>query len=88
MNLAISCNALVGINTPQTLNIKGHIKKKKVVVLIDSGRTHNFIHYKIAKELNCFLYPTLECQVMVKNGGNIIALETIIISSYPWWNMY
>ena len=44
MNLTISCNALSGITTPQTLNIEGHIKKKKVIVLIDSGNTHNFIH--------------------------------------------
>jgi hypothetical protein len=37
----ISCNALVGINTSQTLKIEGYIKKKKVIVLIDSGSTHN-----------------------------------------------
>jgi hypothetical protein len=42
----ISCNALAGISTPQTLKIKGYIKKKKVIVLIDSSSTHNFIHYK------------------------------------------
>jgi len=62
---------LVGITTPQTLNIEGYIKKKKVIVLIYSGSTHNFIHCKIAKELNCFLYPAPECQVMVVNGGTI-----------------
>ena len=57
--------------SPQTLKIEGHIKKKKVIVLIDSGSTHNFIHCKVAKELNCFLYPTLEYQVMVENAGTI-----------------
>jgi len=71
MSLTISCNALGGITTPQTLKIEGHIKKKKVIVLIDSGSTHNFIHHKVAKELNYFLYPTPECQVMVANGGTI-----------------
>ena len=40
-------------------------------MLIDSGSTHNFIHCKIAKKLNCFLYPALECQGMVGNGGTI-----------------
>ena len=30
MNPTISCNALAGITTPQTLKIKGHIKKKKL----------------------------------------------------------
>ena len=39
--------------------------------MIDSGSIHNFIHYKVAKELNCFLYPAPECKVMVENGGTI-----------------
>ena len=54
-----------------TLKIEGYIKKKKVIVLIGSGSTHNFIHCKVAKELNCLLYPGPECQVMVANGGTI-----------------
>eukprot|EP00253_Pinus_taeda_P035039 PITA_35039 len=71
MNRTISCNALAGITTPQTINIEGQIKKRKVIVLIDSRSTHNFIECKVAKELNYFLYPTSECQVMVANGGTI-----------------
>jgi hypothetical protein len=66
-----SCNALAGINTPQSLKIEGSIKKKKVIVLIDSGNTHNFIHYKLAKALNCFVYPAPEFQVMIADGGTI-----------------
>ena len=71
MNPTISCNALAGITTPQTIKIEGQIKKKNVIVLIDSGSTHNFIHCKVAKGLNYFLYPAPECQVMVANGGTI-----------------
>ena len=71
MNTTISCNALAGTTTPQTIKIEGHIKKKTVIVLIDSGSTHNFIHCKIVKELNFFLYPALECQVMAASGGTI-----------------
>ena len=52
MNMTIFCNAWAGITTPQTIKIEGHIKKKKVIVLIDSDSTHNFIPCKIAKELN------------------------------------
>jgi hypothetical protein len=67
----ISCNALAGISTPQTVKIGGYIKKKKVIVLIDYGSTHNFIRYKLAKALNFFVYPTPEFQVMIADGGTI-----------------
>ena len=40
-------------------------------MLIDSGSAHNFIHCKVAKELNCFLYLAPEFQLMVANGRNI-----------------
>ena len=62
---------MAGITTPQTLKIEGYIKKKKVIVLIDLGNTHIFIHSKIAKDLNCFIYRALEFQVMVANGKTI-----------------
>ena len=62
---------MAGITTPQTIKIEGKIKKRKVIVLIDSGSTHNFIHCKVAKELNFLLYPALECQVMVADEGTI-----------------
>ena len=61
---------MAGITTPKTIKI-GHIKKKKVIVLIDSGNIHNLIHFKIAKELNLFLYAALECQVTVESGVTI-----------------
>jgi hypothetical protein len=64
----ISCNALARISTPQTLKIEVYIKKKKVIVLIDYGSTHNFIHYKLAKDLNCFVYLAPEFQVMIADG--------------------
>jgi hypothetical protein len=67
----ISCNALAGINTPQTIKIKAYIKKKKVIVLIDSSSAHNFIHYKLPKALNFFVYPAPEFQVMIADGGTI-----------------
>ena len=71
LTATISCNAFVIIITPQTLKFEGYIKKKKVIVLIDYGSTHNFIHYKLAKDLNCFVYPALEFQVMIADGGTI-----------------
>ena len=37
----ISLHALSGVSTPQSLKIKGYIKYHQLVVLIDSGNTHN-----------------------------------------------
>jgi hypothetical protein len=67
----ISCHALANISTPQTLKIEGYIKNEKGRVLIDSGSTHNFINYKLAKYFNYFVYPTPEFQVMISYGGTI-----------------
>ena len=67
----ISCDALAGIITPQTLKIERYIKKKKVTMLIDYDSNHNFVHYKLAKVLNFFVYPAPEFQVMIADGGTI-----------------
>jgi hypothetical protein len=67
----ISCHALSDISTTQTINIQGYIKNRKLNILIDSGSTHNFINYKLAKDLNFFVYPALEFQVMIVDGGTI-----------------
>ena len=40
-------------------------------MLIDYGSTHNFIHCKLAKVLNCFVYPAPEFQVMIADAGTI-----------------
>jgi hypothetical protein len=40
-------------------------------VLIDSTSTHNFINYKLANYLNCFVFPAPEFQVMIADGGDI-----------------
>jgi hypothetical protein len=40
-------------------------------MLIDYGSTHNFIDFKLVKLLSCFIYPTLEYQVMIVDGSTI-----------------
>jgi len=46
----ISLNALTGFFAPQTLKLIHYIKHRKVIILVDSGSTHNFIHRRIAQE--------------------------------------
>jgi hypothetical protein len=67
----ISLHALAGISAPQTLKIKGYIKQWSVVVLIDSGNTHNFIHRRVVEDVNCFIRPVSNFQILIANGGTM-----------------
>jgi hypothetical protein len=55
----ISLNALTGFSSPQTLKLIGYIKHRKVIILVDSGSTHNFIHRRISQETNCYICASI-----------------------------
>jgi hypothetical protein len=67
----ISLYALTGFSAPQTVKLIGYIKKKKVIILIDSGNTHNFIHHYISHEINCYICVVNNFQIMISNGGSM-----------------
>eukprot|EP00253_Pinus_taeda_P032665 PITA_32665 len=67
----ISLNALAGISSPQTLKIRGFLKHRPVIVLIDSGSTHNFIHQKIAEAAHYFVRAVSNFQVQIVDGGTM-----------------
>jgi hypothetical protein len=66
-----SLNALNGFSTPQTLKLIGYIKNQKVIILVDSGRTHNFIHRRIAQKTHCYIHVVNNFQIMIANGGSM-----------------
>jgi 3-dehydroquinate synthetase len=47
----------------------GYIKNRKVIVLVDNGSAHNFIHRKVAKETHCYVHAVHNFQIMIANGG-------------------
>jgi hypothetical protein len=67
----ISVNALTGFSTPQTLKLIGYIKHQKVIILVDSGCTHNFIHRRISHETHCYIHAVNNFQIMIANGGSM-----------------
>ncbi|GJX04159.1 gypsy/ty3 retroelement polyprotein [Tanacetum coccineum] len=67
----ISLNAISGVNTFQTMRIKGQINNKPVNILIDCGSTHNFLDLSTAKQLGCPVKGSYPLQVTVP-GGNFL----------------
>jgi hypothetical protein len=71
VELVISLNSLNGFSTPQTLKLIGYIKHRKVIILVDSGSTHNFSHRHISQEINCYICAINNFQIMIANGGSM-----------------
>jgi hypothetical protein len=42
----------------------------KVTILVDSRRTHTFIHHRIAQEINCYIRAIINFQIMIANGSS------------------
>lgn len=64
----ISLHALTGWTAVKTMRVTARIGHYKVVVLIDSGSTHNFISDKVADLLRLLVIPTEPFNVRVANG--------------------
>ncbi|XP_028222321.1 uncharacterized protein LOC114403496 [Glycine soja] len=67
----ISLNSLAGHLAPETLRLVGHISGIPVLVLIDSGSTHNFIQEQLVTQLGLPQRPTTPLKVLVGNGQHL-----------------
>ncbi|XP_031479944.1 uncharacterized protein LOC116250461 [Nymphaea colorata] len=63
-----ACHTMTDPNRPDAMRVIGQIGKRNVLVLLDSGATHNFVGDHLAQELKCTIeeHPTLK--VLVANG--------------------
>lgn len=64
----LSLNSLVGITTKKTMKMKGLLKGREVVILIDSGASCNFISKKLVEEMKLPVVDTMGFGVAVGNG--------------------
>jgi hypothetical protein len=75
VELIISLNSLIQFSTPQTLKLIGCIKHQKVIILVYSGSTHNFIHHRISQKTNFYISVVNNFQIMIMNGGSMKCVE-------------
>lgn len=68
----ISANALSGSTTFNCMRVIGSYGKRKLVILIDPGSTHNFLDIKVANELGCRLEAFSPMFVAAANGNNLV----------------
>ncbi|XP_051122326.1 uncharacterized protein LOC127245468 [Andrographis paniculata] len=59
---------MAGFTGPCTMKIKGLLQDKSVIVLIDSGASHNFISYSIVTEMGLLTEPTGKFGVTLGDG--------------------
>ena len=67
----LSLHALSSQPASATLRVLGSIKGHTVVVLMDGGSTHHFIHDRLAYFLHLVTQPVPPLTVMVDNGFEI-----------------
>lgn len=66
--LQISLNAITGSVSFRTMRVRGNVKKRLMMILIDSGSTHNFLSPEIVKRTGCLVDETEALPVMVADG--------------------
>lgn len=64
----LSLNSVVGLTAPRTMKLKGRIKGTEVVILIDSGASHNFISTELVQSLDLGLDTTGGYGVVMGTG--------------------
>ena len=72
MNIELSINSVVGLSNPGTMKVKGKIKETKVVILIDSGATDNFIAENLVTTLSLPMTETSNYEVIL---GSRVAVK-------------
>jgi hypothetical protein len=72
-NPEISLHAITGSNHPNTMRLIGWIGNHKIIVLIDSGSTHNFLDSSMGRKLKVSISKEQRIWVKVANGEEVVS---------------
>jgi len=57
-----------GLTQPNTMKLQGEVKERLVLVLIDSGASHNFIYVELVSQLGLLVESTSSCNARLGDG--------------------
>jgi len=77
MNPTISCNSLVGITTPQTIKLEGHIKKKNVQEVKD-----HIEHQEMNPTISCKGLEEITTPQTLKIEGHIKKKKVQVVKDH------
>lgn len=67
----LQVETIAGLTGPKSMKLVGQILREKVVILIDSGATHNFITKELIKKCNLTVEPTETYAKIMENKKRI-----------------
>lgn len=67
----LSLNSFLGKHSPRTTKLVGMIGKTQVVILLDSGASHNFITPSLADRLKLKIEADTGLEVLLGNGVSV-----------------
>ena len=67
----LSLNAMEGSASPRTIRLYGQVNKKPVMVLVDTGSTHNFIDPKVVQRTGLITTPEVAFQVTIAGDDKL-----------------
>ncbi|GJU49209.1 putative mitochondrial protein, partial [Tanacetum coccineum] len=69
--IEVSLNSVMGFTSNHTMKLRGIIGDIVVVVLIDSGATHNFMSMRVVKQLGIMVMDSSQLTVTLGNGQTL-----------------
>ncbi|KAF8409892.1 hypothetical protein HHK36_002410 [Tetracentron sinense] len=81
-DLEIFVHALVGSASHHTMRIRGYIKRRSVVILIDSGSAHNFLDPSVAKRTGCEIHSIEPIYVTIAKSERIQSMA--VCRNFQW----
>lgn len=68
---SILIHAIVGTPSPKTMSMTGQLKKRRVIILIDTCNTHNFMDTTVALKCGLLVQKYNPMQVGIANGDMV-----------------